>query len=229
MKRTLRVLALCLILVTLFAGTASALTFETLDNNKVFSDETIKKEKMDSWAREEIMAAREAGLIPMLTDDPAYKDDITREQFAELVVKTVEAITGNEAPMAAADTFVDTANESVLKANGIGVITGRGAGVFDPKSTATRQEIATMISRALDYIKAETGIDYAPLAGDVENFPDKESIASWAEAGVGRLAANGIMAGKLDIISGQTFAFPAAKCTVQESIILLYRVYTNTL
>ena len=229
MKRTLGVLVSCLLLVSMFAGTASAPTFETLDNNKVFSDETIKKEKMDSWAKEEIMAAREAGLIPMLTDDPAYRDNITREQFAELVVKTVEAITGSEAPAAGEDTFVDTANESVLKANKIGIITGRAAGGFDPKATATRQEIATMISRALDYIKAETGIDYAPLADDDENFPDKESIASWAEAGVGRLAANGIMAGKLDTISGQTFAFPQAKCTVQESVILLYRVYTNTL
>ena len=94
-----KILITTFVLIFVFAASvipAQALTSETLDNNAVFSQETFQKEKVDSWARQEIMAAREAGLIPQLTDDPAYKDNITREQFAELVVKAVEKITGEE-------------------------------------------------------------------------------------------------------------------------------------
>lgn len=225
-----KILITTFVLIFVFAASvipAQALTSETLDNNAVFSQETFQKEKVDSWARQEIMAAREAGLIPQLTDDPAYKDNITREQFAELVVKAVEKITGEEAPIAPFGTFADTSNESVLKAYMMGIINGRAEGIFDPKATATRQEIATMISRALDYIKAQTGKDLAPLTAGVEMFADGDRIAKYAKSHVGRLAANGVMNGSLDVTGLN--ANPTAKCKVQESILLLYRVYANSL
>lgn len=226
MRRSLRILIVAVLITSMFAGTVSALTFETLDNEKIFSEETINKEKIDSWAREEIMGAREAGLIPALTDNPAYKGNITREQFAELVVQTVEVITGEEAEAAAESTFPDTTNKAVLKANRMGIINGRETGMFDPEATATRQEIATMISRAIDYVEAQTETNLAPLTGGVEEFADNASIMSYAKEHVGRLAANGIMNGSDD--GGVLNAKPRSNCTVQESILLLYRVYENS-
>ena len=226
MKKVLRIFAVAMLIVAMLASSVQALSFEKLDNDKIFSQETIQKENMDSWAKKEILAAQKAGIIPPMTGNPAYKANITREQFAELVVRTVEKVTDKKISAASSDTFTDTENPEILKAYNAKIIDGRGAGIFDPKSTATRQEIATMISRALNYIKAETGKDLAPKAGSVNTFPDKNEIASWAKDGVGKLASNGIMAGKLDAKTGKTYATPLAKCTVQESILLLYRVYT---
>ena len=226
MKKVLRIFAVALLIVAMLVSYTQALTFEKLDNDKIFSQETIKNESMDSWAKKEILAAQNAGIIPYMTGQPGYKDNITREQFAELVVKTVEKTTGKKISAASSDTFTDTKNPEILKAYNAKIIDGRGAGIFDPKSTATRQEIATMVSRALNYIKSETGTDLAPKAGSVDSFPDKAQIASWAKDGVGKLASNGIMAGKLNAKDGKTYATPLAKCTVQESILLLYRVYS---
>ena len=229
MKRNLRILTVAMLIVAMFVTSAQAITFTKLDNNKIFDEKTIQQESMDGWAKDEIMAAQNAGLIPPLTGNPSYKANISREQFAELVVRAVEVILNKEAPAAAADKFTDTSNEEILKAYQMGIIAGRGNGIFDPNSNANRQEIATMISRAIFYIQGDTGVNLAPVQGSVDSFADKDQIDRWARGGVGMLAANNIMAGKLDNTTGKTYASPKANCTVQESILLLYRLYNNSL
>ena len=48
------------------------------------------------WAEKEVTAAKEAGLVPALVDDPAYQDSTTREQFAQLIVQLITVATGME-------------------------------------------------------------------------------------------------------------------------------------
>ena len=48
------------------------------------------------WAEKEVTAAKEAGLVPALVDDPAYQDSTTREQFAQLIVQLITVATGKE-------------------------------------------------------------------------------------------------------------------------------------
>lgn len=226
MNTILRILAVMILTISMSSVAASSLTFETLENEKIFSEEIIRNEQTDSWAKEGVLAAREAGLIPKLTGMPPYKANITREQFAELVVRTVEIIIGEEGELSAEGTFSDTTNEAALKANKMGIINGRENGMFDPDSEATRQEIATMISRAIDYVYKKTGKDLANLTGGVEKFADNESIMPYAREHIGRLVASGIMNGSDD--GGVLNARPRSSCTVQESILLLYRVYENS-
>ena len=59
------------------------------------------------------------------------------------------------------------------------------------------------------------------VAGSVESFGDKGSIASWAKEGVGALAANGIMKGS----GGKVM--PKDSCTVEQCILMCYRVYLS--
>lgn len=154
-----------------------------------------------------------------LTDQPAFTQVITREQFAQLIVNLTEKALGKELAQASSDTFSDTSSPAILKAYQAGIITGMGDGTFEPKTT-NREQIATMIYRAVQYMEKETGKTLTPAAGSVEAFQDKAQISDWAVEGVGKLAANAIMNG-----TSRSTASPKQSCTVEQSILLLYRLY----
>ena len=173
-----------------------------------------------SWAKAEVEAAKAAGLVPALTGDPGYRNSITRQQFAELVVALVEQATGKTLPAAPAETFSDCTNLAVRKASAAGIVNGMGDDLFAPNQTTNREQIATMVHRAIQYIKTETGTDLTPAKGSISKFADKSSVSSWAVEGVGALAANGIMNG-----TSSTQLSPKASCTVEQSILLSFRTF----
>lgn len=170
------------------------------------------------WAKAEVEEAVQAGLVPQLTGDPAYRDSLTREQFAQLVVQTVEVVLDKELPAASADTFTDCTNPAVLKANKAGIIGGIGGGKFAPAQTTNREQIATMMARAIDYLEENSDLSLAPKAGSLEGFTDAAQVSSWAAESMGRLTANGLMKG-----SGSALA-PQDPCTVEQGILLLVRL-----
>lgn len=173
-----------------------------------------------SWAVSEVEAAMNAGLVPALTGNPGFTDAITREQFAELVVQSVEVMLDRELEAAPSNTFSDSSNASVLKASQTGIVNGVGAGKFEPKTTTNREQIATMIFRAIRYIETESGKTVAPNTGSLAGFTDQNKVSAWAVEGVSTLAANSIMNG-----TSATTLSPAKDCTVEESILLCYRLY----
>jgi hypothetical protein len=212
---------LCFLLIScMLCSGAMAFEFEILENEDLFTPETIENDTVSDWAKEEFAAADMLGLVPSLAGSPAYTSDITREQFAQLIVNMVEKALDKELDAAPSDTFTDTTSTAVLKAYGAGIITGMGEGIFAPETTTNREQIATMIYRAVQYIGEQTGKDLTPNAGSIEVFTDKTDISSWAAEGVGKLAANDIMKG-----TSATTASPQAACTVEQSILLVYRVY----
>lgn len=219
MKKSLKKICAAVLSVLTLTSSAFALKVTPIDTDKAFSEEIRKAEAISDWAESEVNAAYVAGLVPALSDNPGYQDAITREQFAELVVQAVTVICG-EPETAPADTFTDTKNPAVLKAYQAGIVTGVGDNKFAPKQTTNREQIATMIARAIAYIKAETGTDLAPAAGDLSKYTDKAQVSGWAVDGVGLLASNGIMKGTSD-----TTLSPKASCTVEQSILFVFRMY----
>lgn len=216
MKKIISFVLMCCLLCT----SAMAVDFEILDKEDIFAPEIIENEMVSDWAKEEFDIANSLELVPPLTDHPAFTGSITREQFAELIVNLVEKVLGKQIDTASSDTFTDSANVAVLKAYEAGIITGVGEGKFAPKNTTNREQIATMIYRATQYLAEQTGENLTPNAGSIEGFTDKTSISSWAAEGVGKLAANDIMKG-----TSATTASPQDACTVEQSILLIYRVY----
>ena len=174
-----------------------------------------------SWAAQEIKKAAEAGLIPQFTGDPAYQDQITREQFAQLAVQLVEVIQKEELSAAAEGTFSDSDSLAVRKASQAGIVTGTGGGKFAPTLTTNREQIATMLFRAVGTIETATGVDLAPKAGSIEGYTDRASVSPWAAEGVGALAANGIMKGNGSALS------PKEPCSVEQAILLAWRLYAQ--
>lgn len=209
-----------LLCVGLLTTGASAFTFEELDNSEVFAPELIQKETISDWAKDEVAAARQAYLIPELTGDPGYQDAITREQFAELVINLVELVNFDAAYNPSFPQFDDCDNPAVGQAASVGIVTGVGNNNFAPKQTTNREQIATMIARAINILEEAEGVDVTPAPASIEAFTDKDQVSDWAVDGVGTLAANGIMNG-----TSQTTLSPGASCTVEQSICLIYRVY----
>ena len=221
----------------LLTAIAAAMTFQTtamawtaqkqdLTQVEVVIDENVELSGNvpSDWAKSEIDLAVAAGLVPNLTGSPKYQDTITREQFAELVSNMLEKILNTEIDSAPSDTFTDTTNIAVLKAYQYGVVNGVGDHLFAPTDTTNREQIAAMVFRATEVIKENTGKDLTPLIGRVEKFTDKADISDWAMQSIGELAENGIMNGTSD-----TTASPKDSCTVEQSILLIYRVYNSAI
>ena len=179
---------------------------------------TVKGEP-SSWAKATVDKAMEAGIIPELTGGPSYGDKITREQFAELAMGMLGGVADVSVEFDGT-TFVDTNNENVRKAAALGIVSGVGDAKFDPRATTNREQIASMVNRAINYINGEQNVDLTPKAADISKFTDKGKVSSWAVESVGTLAANGIMSG-----TSATTLSPKDSCTVEQSIMLLYRVF----
>lgn len=173
-----------------------------------------------AWAAAEVESARELGLVPALTGDPVYTDQMTREQFAELVAQLLKTACPEVADSAGDVAFDDCDNPAVLLVSSLGVVNGVGNGQFAPAQTTNREQIATMLARAIDVVEAATGVDLTPAPASIEAFADKDQVSDWAVEGVGTLAANSIMNGTSD-----TTLSPKGSCSVEQSICLIYRVY----
>ena len=182
--------------------------------------------KPSSWAEAEVNKAISSGLVPNFTDNPDYTDSITREQFAELAARFASKFAvaeGEKAPkFTAGINFTDCDNTNVLMAAQLGIVYGVGDDKFEPKTTTNREQIAAMISRAIDLAEYMQEVDVTPNAASIEAFADKSEVSDWAAESVGILAANGIMAG-----TSASELSPKAPCTVEQSIVLLERVYEN--
>lgn len=163
--------------------------------------------------------AREAGLLTEHTDN-YFKEDITRFQFAELAVNFAEKATGKEITAAPADTFTDCTEAAVLKAYAAGIVNGVGDGAFAPDQTTNREQIAAMLYRAVQYIEQNSGKGLDVKSTDISKYTDNAQVSEWAKDAVGVLAANGVMKGTSD-----TTLSPQASCTVEQGVLLVYRLY----
>ena len=184
------------------------------------SQAPVEEPAPSDWAKDEVDKAIAAGLVPELTGNPGYQDNITREQFAELIVRCVETALGREIPAAPAGTFSDCDNLAILKAAQAGIVTGVGGDRFDPFATTNREQIATMIYRAVTYLEQETGRDLTPNPSAIAGFTDAGQVSGWAAEAMGVLAANNIMKG-----SSATTLSPQNACSVEQSILLSWRTY----
>ena len=182
--------------------------------------------EMDSWAYEEIIAAIEADLIPNSMQNQ-YRTNITRADFAALAVELITTATGKTAEelvqeatgqtmteLVATYPFIDANDESILAAHALGIINGKGNGVFDPYGLLTRQDAATMLMRAGEYL----GI--TDPEGEAATFSDSAAIADYAREAVEYVNVLGVMNGTSDT----TFT-PRGNYTRQQAYLTFYRLY----
>lgn len=171
------------------------------------------------WAENEVNSAIEKGYVPEDLQD-LYTTDITRLQFARLAVSFLADIKGTTVEKMTANTadapFSDTNDKSVAEAYALGILNGRGNGIFSPYDTITREEAAKVL--VLTY-KAYIGREIPP-PNLMLTYNDTEEISGWAADYVRIVTDFGIMKGD------QNNCFlPFSEYTIEQSIITFERIY----
>ena len=122
----------------------------------------------------------------------------------------------------AANGFSDVANgtwytEAVAWAAKNGIVTGYSDGTFLPNRNVTRQEMAAMLYRYMNYI----GYDLS-ARGDLSRFADEDEVSAWAEENMRWANGAGIITGK----DGNRID-PLGNATRAEVATMLMRIVTN--
>lgn len=170
-------------------------------------------EKPSDWAEADVNEAIEAGIVP--EDLQAqYKSAICREDFCELAATLLQK---HGVELAASDAespnpFSDTDDRYVYALNRLGIIDGRGGGIFDPDAPITRQEAAKILSKTasvLGLARIEIYYEYA----------DSEEADTWALPFISDVYCLGVMQG----VGNDKFD-PQGTYTAEQSIITMLRL-----
>lgn len=173
-----------------------------------------------AWAQASVNTATSWGLLPDGMQE-RYQDNITREEFAEVLEKICNHYSGGKNTYVFWDNyervegnpFTDTDNWAVKQMYCTGIMSGIGDGKFGPDMSLTREQAATMIANLFDFCDK-------PLPAAAPTFSDAGQISSWAVDGVGKVAAAGIMNGMGD----NQFA-PQGTYTREQSIVTALKTY----
>ena len=156
--------------------------------------------------------------------DFAPQDPMTRAEFAKIVVKAMELDTGKYQGI-----FEDVSADAwyadyVQTAFNMGLITGRGEGVFDPNGPIKRQEMMTIIGRALSEEtmakKDADHIHYPFTDKALAPYTDKDEVADYARKHVALLIEKTLVSGYPDMTLK-----PAAEISRAEAAKIIYGFY----
>ena len=134
----------------------------------------------DKPSRWELDKANKLDVIPEIFKKQDLTQNITRKEFAHVAVKLYEKLTGNKATAVANNPFKDTDDVEVLKAYNIGITQGTGADTFTPDALITREQMATMMTRAL----TKAGIDTKVDLEKVTKFADDAEMHDWGKESI---------------------------------------------
>ncbi len=153
---------------------------------------------LSSWAQDEYLTISNYGILEKDIVKENLNENITRQEFCTLIVNVYEGVKTIKLEEKDADIFSDTSDESVIKAYKAGIVNGKGEGQFFPDDFITRQEMAVMISRALNKISP----DYILYTNQVKefkmNFSDYDQTADWAIADMAAVCMHNIITGTQD-------------------------------
>lgn len=143
-------------------------------------------------------SAKEAIELNLIPEDVkyGYNDATTREALTLMMIhliemksdKSISDILNDNGLFAEENPFNDTKSKSIIAAEKLGIINGRGNELFDPLSNVTRQEAAVMIANTAKVLELD-------LQAVQSNFIDNENIADWAIEAVSYVTDKNIMNG----------------------------------
>ncbi|MBP3360773.1 MAG: S-layer homology domain-containing protein [Clostridia bacterium] len=187
--------------------------------------------KVSSWAYNDVSNFKKEGLIPSMMDDVEdYTQNVTRQQFAELLFRTlVKAKRENDYEVKPENSYYeDVASAAMNEFASNRVIEGETEGedehgmplrYFRPDRLLTREEAAAIMRRASAYY-----CEYA-LKNDLTRFnepSDFSDVSDWAKEDVRIMLSSGLMLG---MDNGRFM--PKGNITIEQAISLIYRFYNN--
>lgn len=174
-----------------------------------------------SQADVELMAAKR--VVEGVTDLSFGPDlSVTRAQFAALLQRALYLAdlkpgTPSFSDVGTGDWFYG-AVEAVRAA---GIINGYLDGSFRPDQPITRQEMAVMISRAMDFAGKLPRMEplFLTIARTLYGFDDRDQVAEWAQVGLTAAVKTGIIKGRTN-----TTIVPEGGATRAEGTVMLKRL-----
>ena len=192
-----------------------------------------------TWADAEVHLASKYSLLPMysLREDYGstsntvtdYREPITRAQFIRFALsyaaamnhssqstfqRLVEVLLAEKSNGSILFPFTDDYTSEVVVAYTLGMVEGRGNGIFDPNSYITRQEAATLLYRAYRIFDENEEKDH-PI-----RFSDADEISPWAMEAVSALQNWDILRGMEDGCFD-----PLGNFTIQQCVVCFLRLY----
>ena len=101
---------------------------------------------VSTWAQDGVAAAQEAGLMPSALESRSAQGEITRAEFCGIAVNAYKAVSGKAVFASGKKPFRDCDDPNVVAAYELGLVNGRGDGVFDPDSSIQRQDLCVMLA-----------------------------------------------------------------------------------
>ena len=163
------------------------------------------------WAKGEIALSYAASIMPEALS-AGYQENITRQEFCQLVVNMIpKDLTGDRSA-----SFKDCKDEAVNRAYSLGVVNGVSEKAFEPDKPATRQEMAAMIFRAYKLVAPKA----KPQA--FGKAPDRNTVDTWAIEATDFLSENEIMKG-----DENGYLKPFDNTSREEAVLLVYRAFCS--
>lgn len=186
-------------------------------------------QNVSSWAQTEVSSAQTAGLEPSSIQKASATAPITRLEFCEIALTLYKAASGKTVPQANTQPFTDTTSTAVTAAVTLGIVSGRGNGIFDPNAPISRQELCKM----LDNILLACGQTPATTNSTaLTAFSDQSAIATWAKSPMQRMLQADILRGvasTYDDPTGETIRTmllqPTGTTTREQSLLVALRFY----
>lgn len=146
--------------------------YTVMQSNKTFTDVET------SWAKNDINELLSKGIVDeQVTFSP--QDNISREEFTTWVTRAYGLTDQNaSAPFGDIQSGSEHYSE-IASAFNQGIISGRSASEFDPEGTITRQEMAVILSNALEAYDNKRR--NAKLTEDLAELTDGAEVANWAD------------------------------------------------
>jgi len=162
--------------------------------NKTFADIT------DHWAKQDIEYLVARGLVNGVNEknfEPMRQ--ITRAEFTKMLVKVLNIDTASETEPIFADVPVETwYSRYVSAAFNAGLVNGVSSTHFEPNRNISRQEMAAMIVRALNYKGIDTEVTEEALNQLLSKYKDSSQIADWAKKSLAVAINSGIIGGRTE-------------------------------
>lgn len=153
--------------------------------------------RCSSWAQNYVTRGAESGLVPDSLRGTDLTKQITRAEFAAMAVATYESLSGKTvSDYSGENPFSDTADPAVLRAYGLGIVTGVDDNHFSPDRFLTREQAVTILGRVYELTETGqigTGSDLSYSI--IEPFADASSISEYAEHYVLFFVDRGILQG----------------------------------
>ena len=189
-------LVLAMVMVLSLANMALAADFEDMPTD---------------WSADAVQSAVANGLLSGKDGKIAASDNLTRAEMATIITRAFGAEVKDNI------SFTDVASDAwyadyVAQAAHMGVMNGSN-GKFNPAANITRQEVFTVLARALKLADGS--------AEDLAVFSDGDKVASWAVPTVSALVKAGYVSGSNGALN------PAANITRAEFAQVMYNIFNN--